>query len=71
MENHKLYRTQNDKMIGGVCSGLARYLNIDVTIVRFLAILMALFGGHGLLVYVILWLVMPMEPTVLLPPNQP
>jgi phage shock protein PspC (stress-responsive transcriptional regulator) len=48
-------------MVAGVCSGLGRYLNIDPTIVRLIFVLMFLLGGHGLLVYIILWIVMPSE----------
>jgi phage shock protein C len=48
-------------MVAGVCSGLGRYLNIDATIVRLIFVLMLLLGGNGLLVYVILWIVMPSE----------
>jgi len=62
METKRLYRSKTDTMIGGVCSGLAKYLNIDPTIVRLVFVLMLLLGGHGLLVYLILWLVIPQEP---------
>jgi len=48
-------------MVAGVCSGLGRYLNIDPTIVRLIFVLMFLLGGHGLLVYIVLWIVMPSE----------
>jgi len=62
METKRLYRSKTDTMIGGVCAGLANYLNIDPTIVRLVFVLMLLLGGHGLLVYLILWLVIPQEP---------
>lgn len=62
METKRLYRSKTDTMIGGVCAGLAKYLNIDPTIVRLIFVLMLLLGGHGLLVYLILWLVIPQEP---------
>lgn len=61
MENKRLHRSQQESMIGGVCGGLAEYFNLDPTIMRLIFILMALMGGHGLLVYLILWLVMPIE----------
>jgi phage shock protein C len=61
MESRKLYRSESDRMVAGVCSGLGKYLNIDPTIVRLIFVLMFLLGGHGLLVYVILWIVMPVE----------
>lgn len=64
METKRLYRSKTDTMIGGVCAGLANYLNIDPTIVRLVFVLMLLLGGHGLLIYLILWLVVPLEPAV-------
>lgn len=53
----------NNKMIGGVCAGLGEYLGLDPTIVRIVWVLMVLFAGFGILLYIILWLVMP-KPTV-------
>lgn len=55
----RLYRSTTDKVIGGVCSGLGDYLNIDPVIVRILFVLLAIFGGSGILVYIILWIVIP------------
>lgn len=59
MEEKKKLTRSNNKMVAGVCSGLGEYLGIDPTIVRIVYVLMILFGGFGLLLYVILWLVMP------------
>lgn len=58
--NTQLYRT-TDRIISGVCGGVARYLRLDVTLVRLLFVLLALGDGIGVLVYVILWLIMPSE----------
>lgn len=58
----KLYRSRTDKKICGVCGGLAKYLNIDVTIVRLIWALAAFFAGGGLLAYIICALVIPQEP---------
>ena len=58
----KLYRSRNDKKICGVCGGLAKYLNMDVTVVRLLAVLLTLFVGGGLIAYIVAALVMPEEP---------
>jgi phage shock protein C len=56
----KLYRNEHDKVLGGVSTGLAAYLQIDVTIVRLLFILSTVFlVGAGLLVYVIMWIIVP------------
>lgn len=59
-ERTRLYRDTSDKFLGGVCSGLANYLNIDPSIIRILFAIIT-FGGFGLgvLVYIILWIVLP------------
>lgn len=54
----KLYKEPNNKVIAGVCSGLGNYLGVDVTIMRVLFVAMALLGGPGLLIYIILALIM-------------
>jgi phage shock protein PspC (stress-responsive transcriptional regulator) len=46
-------------MIGGVCGGLGELLDVDPTIVRVVFVLLGLLGGHGILLYIILWLIMP------------
>ncbi len=62
MENsNRLYRSNTDKVIGGVSGGLADYLSIDVVIVRVLFVLLVLFGGSGVLVYIILWIAIPAQ----------
>ena len=58
----KLYRSRTDKKICGVCGGLAKYLNMDATIVRVLMVLLTLFVGGGLLAYIICALIIPEEP---------
>ncbi len=60
----RLYRSQKEKMIAGVCGGLAEVMDIDPTIVRLVFVLLALLGGHGILLYLILWLIMPREDQV-------
>jgi len=62
MEPKRLYRSRTDTMIGGVCSGLAKYFSLDPTVVRLAFVLLFLLAGHGLMVYLILWLVVPLEP---------
>ena len=61
MEEKKRLTRSDDKMIGGVCAGLVEYLDIDPTIVRIVWVLMVLFAGFGILLYVILWLIMPKQ----------
>jgi len=58
----KLFRNEHDKMIAGVASGLADYLEIDVVIVRLLFLLASIFmAGTGLVAYIILWIVVPVN----------
>ena len=59
MEKKKLCKSRKNKMIGGVCGGLAEYFNMDPTIVRIVAALLCLLKGAGLIVYIIACLVMP------------
>ena len=58
----KLYRSKTDKKIGGVCAGLANFLNIDPTIVRLIWALVGLCAGTGVLAYIVCALVIPEEP---------
>ena len=55
----KLQRIEHGKILGGVATGLAEYLEMDVTIVRIVLILMAVFGFAGVLVYIVLWIALP------------
>lgn len=59
----RLTRSTTDRMIAGVCGGVARYFGIDSTLVRILWVLFALGGGSGVLVYIICALLIPEEPT--------
>ncbi len=59
--SRRLYRSQTDRMIAGVCGGLAEFFDIDPTLVRLIFVLLTLMGGHGILLYIILWIVMPSE----------
>ena len=58
----KLYRNTQNKMIAGVCSGLADYINIDPTVVRVIWALIAL-GGAGIIAYLIAALIIPEKPS--------
>ncbi len=55
----RLTRSNHDKKIAGVCSGIAEYFNVDPTVVRLIFLVATLMGGPGLLLYIILWVVMP------------
>ena len=56
-----LMRSRGDQMIGGVCGGIARWLGWDTTLVRVLYVLISIFSAAfpGILVYVLLWILMP------------
>ncbi len=56
------YRIQHGRRIAGVCAGLAREFGISVTLVRLAFVLGTLVGGPGLVIYLVLWVVMPREP---------
>ena len=59
----KLYRSVTDKMIAGVCGGLAEYFAVDPVIVRLVFVLAVVFGaGSGILAYIILWIIVPQKP---------
>jgi len=58
----RLYRNTKDKVIGGVCSGIAEYLNVDPVIIRFLWIIASLAMGAGILAYLIAWIIIPKRP---------
>lgn len=60
-ETRKLQRSTSNKMIAGVCAGVGKYFNLDPTIIRVLYVLMVFFAGFGILLYLILWLVIPSE----------
>lgn len=55
----KSLRRSSNSMIAGVCGGVANYFDIDPTVVRILWVLFVLLGGSGILVYVIMWILMP------------
>ncbi len=61
--NKRLYRNPNDKMLGGVCGGLAAYFDIDTVIVRLIMVVLFLGAGIGLLAYIIAWIIIPLART--------
>ena len=58
-EPRKLYRSRNQRMLAGVCGGLAEYFNVDATMIRVLFLALAVFGGSGLVIYMVMWLIVP------------
>ncbi|NOX87216.1 MAG: PspC domain-containing protein [Chlorobi bacterium] len=59
--SNRLYRSNTDKIIGGVAGGLADYFNLDAVVIRILFVLLAIFGGGGVLIYIILWIAIPAQ----------
>ena len=58
---NKVYRNKKRAVIGGVAAGFADYLNIDAVIIRILFVLLTVFFGPGLLVYIVLWIALPSD----------
>lgn len=59
----KLFRDNEDKFLGGVCAGLAHYFGIDALWVRILWLILVFFFGTGILIYIILWILIPVAET--------
>ena len=57
----RLYRSSDDKMVAGIAGGLAAYLGVDAVLVRLAFVALVLAGGAGVLLYLIGWLVIPVE----------
>lgn len=55
----RLMRVEDGRMIAGVCTGLAQYFNVDPTLVRIIFVILGLLGLGGVVLYLILWLIMP------------
>ena len=61
----RLYRSRAERMIGGVCGGLAEYFDVDPVLIRVIFVAITLGGGFGVIAYIILWIVVPQEDIVL------
>ena len=59
----RIYRSQNDKMIGGVCGGFAEYINMDTLIIRIIWAVAFFVGGIGFLAYIACWIIIPENPS--------
>ena len=57
----KIYRSKTDKIIAGVCGGLAKYFHTDPVFVRLIWIFLTLFVGAGIIMYIIAWIIIPLE----------
>ena len=58
----KLYRSNRNRMVAGVCGGIAEYFNVDPTVVRIAWAILSIVGALGILAYVICWILMPESP---------
>jgi phage shock protein C len=58
----RLYRSRSDRTLAGICGGIAEYFGWDPTLVRAAWVLLTLLGGSGIVLYLIMWLVMPEAP---------
>jgi phage shock protein C len=60
-QTRKLYRSRTNRKLAGVCGGLAQYFNTDATLIRVLFVVLALLGGPGLVIYLLMWIIVPEE----------
>ena len=58
----RLYRNRYDTVIAGVAGGLAKYFNIDPIIARIIFVILAFTGGGGVIIYIVLWIAVPVDP---------
>jgi phage shock protein PspC (stress-responsive transcriptional regulator) len=69
-QRSRLSRDREHRMIGGVCAGIARHYDFDPTIVRIIFVLLALLSGAGIIVYLVMWLVIPSSERAEVPARQ-
>jgi len=58
----RLYRSRDNRIIWGICGGIGNYFNVDPVLIRVIAVLTLIFGGWGILIYIILYFIIPIEP---------
>jgi phage shock protein C len=58
---NRLRRSRSDRWLGGVCAGIATAIGVESWVMRLLAVILALFGGTGVLLYILLWILVPSE----------
>ena len=71
MNNKKLYRVEDTKMLCGVCGGVAEYFNLDPSLVRVLWAAASLFAGSGVILYIIMAIIVPVKSVALGDGNKP
>ncbi len=57
----RLKRSNVDKMLAGICGGLAKYFDLDATLIRLAFAFAAIFAGSGVLIYLVMWIIVPKE----------
>lgn len=57
--NQRLIRSERNRMLAGVCGGLGEHFGVDPTLVRVAFVLLGVFGGSGVLIYLVMWLIVP------------
>lgn len=65
MEPKRLYRSEKNRMLAGVCGGLAEYFNVDPTIVRLITVVLCCAAGTGVLAYLIAAVIIPNESQIM------
>jgi phage shock protein C len=68
-QEQRLTRSESDRMVAGVCGGLGEFFGVDANILRVVFVLMTVFGGSGLVVYAVIWLIAPRASRVGAPPG--
>lgn len=58
----RLYRSKDERFIWGICGGIAKYFGVDPVLIRVIAVASIILGGWGILAYIILYFVVPLEP---------
>ena len=58
----RLYRSGEERILGGVCGGIAEYFNFDPTLIRLLWVIASFFWGFGILAYIVSWIIIPKNP---------
>ena len=61
--NKKLYKSNSDQKLDGVCAGIGEYFDVDPTVIRLAWVLFSLLGGSGVLAYIVCAIVIPRKPT--------
>jgi phage shock protein C len=61
-QTRRLYCSRTNRKLAGVCGGLAQYFNTEATLIRILFVVLALLGGPGLVIYLVMWIIVPVEP---------